>query len=120
MQIVWHGEYIRYFEDGREDFGRKFAGLGYADIAASGYLAPVVDATLQFKAPLRINENAVVESRYIDTEAAKICFEYTIRRKSDGKVVATGSTMQVFVDLDYNLCLMPPEFYVAWKKRWIK
>lgn len=29
MQIVWHGEYVRYFEDGREAFGREFAGLGY-------------------------------------------------------------------------------------------
>ena len=28
MQVVWHGEYMRYFEDGREDFGRRFAGLG--------------------------------------------------------------------------------------------
>lgn len=28
MQIVWHGEYVRYFEDGREAFGREFAGLG--------------------------------------------------------------------------------------------
>ena len=26
MQIVWHGEYVRYFEDGREAFGREFAG----------------------------------------------------------------------------------------------
>ena len=31
MQIVWHGEYVRYFEDGREAFGREFAGLGYMD-----------------------------------------------------------------------------------------
>ena len=22
MQVVWHGEYIRYFEDGRESFGK--------------------------------------------------------------------------------------------------
>ena len=23
MQIVWHGEYVRYFEDGREAFGNS-------------------------------------------------------------------------------------------------
>lgn len=120
MQVVWHGEYIRYFEDGREAFGRRFAGLGYADLAKSGYLVPVVDATLQFKSPLRINETAVVETRYIDTEAAKICFEYTIRRQGDGEVVATGTTMQVFVDSDSNLSLTQPDFYVAWKNKWVK
>ena len=31
MQIVWHGEYVRYFEDGRESFGKHY-GLGYMDI----------------------------------------------------------------------------------------
>ena len=30
MQIVWHGEYVRYFEDGRESFGKHY-GLGYMD-----------------------------------------------------------------------------------------
>ncbi|MEG1983119.1 MAG: thioesterase family protein [Alistipes sp.] len=120
MQIVWHGEYIRYFEDGREDFGRQFAGLGYADLAKSGYLVPVVDATLQFKSPLRIDDTAIVETRYIDTEAAKICFEYIIRRQRDSEIVATGSTIQVFVDIDYNLCLTQPDFYVEWKNKWLK
>lgn len=120
MQVVWHGEYIRYFEDGREAFGRRYAGIGYADIARSGYLAPVVDARLQFKSPLRVNDVATVETRYIDSEAAKICFEYTIRRQSDGEVVATGSTMQVFVDHDYELILLQPDFFAEWRKRWIK
>lgn len=120
MQVVWHGEYIRYFEDGREEFGRRYAGIGYADIAASGYLAPVVDARLQFKSPLRVNDVALVETRYIDSEAAKICFEYTIRRASDGEVVATGSTMQVFVDHNYELILLQPDFYAEWRKKWIR
>ena len=120
MQVVWHGEYVRYFEDGREEFGRQFVGLGYADIAASGTLAPVVDASLQYKKPLRMNDTAVIETRYIDSDAAKICFEYTIRRESDGEVVATGSTMQVFVDMDYELQLFQPEFFQKWRSRWIK
>lgn len=120
MRVVWHGEYIRYFEDGREEFGRRFAGIGYADIARSGYLAPVVDAHLQYKSPLRVNDTAIIETRYIDSEAAKICFEYTIRRADDGEVVATGSTMQVFVDPDYELVLLQPEFFAAWRKKWIK
>ncbi len=111
MQVVWHGEYMRYFEDGREAFGRRYAGLSYADIAEAGFPAPVVEASLQYKRPLRINDTAVVEVSYLDSEAAKICFEYVIRRESDGEVVATGSTTQVFVDRNYELQLLQPEFY---------
>ena len=71
MQIVWHGEYVRYFEDGREAFGREFAGLGYMDIYASGYTAPIVELHLQYRKPLKVNDTAVVETGYIATEAAK-------------------------------------------------
>lgn len=80
----------------------------------------MVEASLQFRSPLRVNDTALVETRYIDTEAAKICFEYTIRRESDGVVAATGSTVQVFVDSASELCLVQPDFYVEWKRKWLK
>lgn len=118
MHIVWHGVYVRYFEDGREAFGREFEGLGYMDIYASGYTTPIVDVQLQYKSPLRVNDSASVEVRYIDTEAAKICFEYIIRDDKDGRVVATGSTTQVFLDAEGELQLLSPVFYNEWKKRW--
>lgn len=120
MQVVWHGEYMRYFEDAREEFGRKFKGLGYADIAQSGFYTPVVEASLQYKKPLRMNDVAVVKISYTDSEAAKICFDYEIRCKSDDEVVATGKTMQVFVDSDYELQLLQPEYFQTWRQRWMK
>ena len=48
MQIVWHGEYVRYFEDGREAFGKQY-GLDYMSIYREGYMVPIVDLTCQFK-----------------------------------------------------------------------
>lgn len=118
MQIVWHGEYVRYFEDGREAFGREYAGLGYMDMYQSGYTAPMVDLTLQYKRPLRCNDTAIVETRFIDCKAAKICFEYVIRRESDGEVVATGTSIQVFLDGNGELLLLSPDFYIQWKEKW--
>lgn len=120
MQVVWHGEYVRYFEDGREAFGLLYPGLGYMDFYANGYTAPIVDLQLQYIRPLTINETATVEIRYLDTEAAKLCFEYEIRRKTDGEVAARGSSMQVFVDSEGNMCLNNPPFYEKWKERWLK
>lgn len=120
MNVVWHGGYVRYFEDGRESFGLRYPGLGYMDIAASGYTAPIVKLELDFIQPLRYGDTAVVETRYIETEAAKICFEYEIRRESDGAVAATGSTMQVFVRPEGELELVNPEFYLEWKRKWLE
>ena len=120
MQVVWHGEYVRYFEDGREAFGRKYPGVGYMDFYANGYTAPIVDIQLQYISPLTVNEVAVIETHFIDTPAAKLCFEYIIHRQSDGALVARGSSVQVFVDRDGNMCLNTPTFFDEWKKRWIK
>lgn len=119
MQIVWHGEYVKYFEDGRESFGEEFSGIGYMDIYKSGYTAPIVELNLGYKRSLRCGDRAIVETRYIATEAAKICFDYTIRHQKSGEVIATGSSIQVFLDGDGNLMLTTPEFYLQWKQRWI-
>ena len=119
MRIVWHGDYVKYFEDGRENFGEKYPGLGYLDIYRSGYTAPIVDMHLQYLRPLTIGEQAVIETRYIKTEAAKLCYEYEIRNMQ-GEVVTRGRTIQVFVDVEGNLSLNNPEFYEEWKRKWLK
>lgn len=120
MQIVWHGEYVRYFEDGREAFGRVFPGLGYLDFYAKGYTAPMVDMQLQYLLPLTVNDIAVIETRFIETPAAKLCFEYIIRRKSDGALVARGRSVQVFVNADGNMELNNPAFFEEWKAKWLR
>jgi len=43
---------------------------------------------------------------------------YTIYRKSDMEVMATGNTVQVFLTPQGDLLLTSPEFYTGWKKRW--
>lgn len=117
MQIVWHGEYVRYFEDGRESFGRHY-GLDYMSIYREGYMVPIVDLNCQFKQSLSFGEEAIIETRYIACKAAKILFEYIIYRATDQSVVATGSTTQVFINLNKELELLNPPFYQAWKRKW--
>lgn len=117
MQIVWHGEYVRYFEDGREAFG-KHVWFGLYEYLPGGIHGPIVDLTCQFKQSLSFGEEAIVETRYIACEAAKIKFEYIIYRATDQSIVATGSTIQVFLNLNKELELMNPPFYLEWKKKW--
>lgn len=118
MKIVWHGEYVRYFEDGREAFGREYPGIVYMDIYNNGYSAPIVDMQIQYIKPLGIDDRISIETRYINTPSAKICFEYIIRRVDDDEIIAKGSTIQVFLDKEGDLCLNNPPFYEEWKKRW--
>jgi Predicted thioesterase len=115
MGIVWHGSYVKYFEDAREEFGKKYD-IGYLKIFGEGYYAPLVNIDFNFKKPLVYGDTAIVEIRYIPHEAAKICFEYKIYSAKDNSLVATGTSVQVFLDKKYELIWCKPEFYSKWCK----
>jgi acyl-CoA thioester hydrolase len=116
MGIVWHGSYVKYFEDGREEFGKKY-GIGYMHIFRNGFYAPLVDLNFQFKKPLPYETRAMVETKYINTPAAKIQFEYRIFLPTDNTIICTGSSTQVFLDKNYQLIWFIPPFYDEWKTR---
>lgn len=119
-QVVWHGSYVAYLEDGREQFGLKYKGLGYADYFAAGYITPVVNLNIDYKQSLRSGDCVVIETRYIAQLAAKIVFQYVIYRKSDMAMMATAQTTQVFVNLAGEMQYEAPTFYLQWKERWLK
>lgn len=115
MNIVWHGSYPLYFEDAREAFGAKY-GLGYGLIFESGFYAPLVDLSFQYKKPLAYGMRPRIDIVYRPTKAAKIVFDYEI--VSGDNLIATGHSVQVFLDRNYQLVWNNPEFYEIWKKKW--
>lgn len=117
MGIVWHGHYVRFFEDGREAFFRKY-GLNYLDVLGEGIATPVVKMDLNYKKSLRYNEPAYIETFFEDSEAAKIQFEYRIYMQETDELITTGNTMQVFVNNQGTLLLSTPRSFVEWKRKW--
>jgi acyl-CoA thioester hydrolase len=116
MGVVWHGHYIRYLEDGREDFGSKF-GISYLDFFSHNILVPIVKVDCNYKKPLIYGDSAIIETRFIDCDAAKAIFNYTIYNNINHEVVATGTTTQVFMNLNKELLLNFPPFFLEWKKQ---
>jgi acyl-CoA thioester hydrolase len=117
LGIVWHGHYIRYFEDGREAFGNKY-GVGYLDFFDQGWVIPVVSIQCDYKLPLRYGEKVIVEVQYVPCEAAKLKFNYRLYNEKTGQLIATGSTVQVFLDRNTSvLHLTNPPFFEDWKRK---
>ncbi len=117
MNIVWHGSYPLYFEDARETFGAKYD-LGYMTIFNSGYYAPLVELSFKYKKPLIYGSKPRIEITYQPTESAKIVFDYEIIDNATGETIATGHSVQVFMDRDYQLVWENPQFYQQWKEKW--
>lgn len=113
LGIVWHGNYISYFEEGREDFGRKH-GLSYLDVQKNGFVTPIVESSSKHLLPLRYGDVALIETTFVDSVSAKIIFTYKIFNP-EGKVACTGKTVQVFVGTKGNLALNFPPFFEDWK-----
>lgn len=119
LGIVWHGHYVRYFEDGREAFGKTY-GISYLDFYHQGLAVPIVSVSCDYKKPLRYGNQLIVESTYMHEVAAKLRFNYRIFETESGSLAATGSSLQVFVDLKtFELHLTSPPFFEAWKKKWV-
>ena len=116
MGIVWHGNYVKYIEEGRESFGKKY-GISYLDIYANNVMAPVVNMNINFKKQVQYGDILIVETEFINHEAAKIVFCFRIYRKSNNELVATAESTQVFIDLKREMILYPPQFVLDWKKK---
>jgi len=116
LGIVWHGNYIRYFEDGREGFGRTH-GISYLDQRDNGYATPIVSSICEHKLPLRYGDVATIHTYYVDSPAAKVIFRYEIL-DTQGRLACKGETVQVFVTLaDNELSLTLPDFVLKWKRK---
>lgn len=117
MSVAWHGSYALYFEDARETFGARY-GLEYMGFFAHGYYAPLVELSFHYRRPIRYGMHPRVDITYVPTDAAKIVFDYEIRDTADESLIASGRSVQVFMDKDYRLVWDNPPFYAEWKRRW--
>jgi acyl-CoA thioester hydrolase len=120
LGIVWHGHYIRYFEDGREAFGNEY-GLKYLDFYRSNIVIPIVNVQCDYRRILRYGHRVRLETTYHDTPAAKLLFHYKMYDATTNEQVASGSSVQVFMHKEsLELMLYLPQFMTDWKEKWLK
>jgi len=118
LGIVWHGNYAKFFELGRDTFAQEY-NLDFANIFHQyKYSTPLIALDFSFKKPLMYRDIAIVRATYRPTDSAKLIFDYAITREATGERICTGSTTQVFVEQESRLLsLTVPEFYQDWKRR---
>ena len=60
MGVVWHGNYLKYFEDAREEMLRSL-GCPYQELERDGVIMPVVDVALRYLHPARYGDVLTVK-----------------------------------------------------------
>lgn len=117
MRVVWHGWYLGYFEESRVAMGRA-RGISYEHFVEQGLMAPVVDLRCQFHSPATFGDRLLVTARLYPRDIAKLEFGYLIHRCMDNALVATGWSVQVFIDQAGRLVATQPSFYRALREQW--
>jgi len=110
MNVMWHGRYASWLEDGREAFGKLYA-LSYLDFFRHGVATPIKLFHLDFHRPLHYAQTYAIHVSLLWNEAAVLDFEYVIK-DDKGVVTTTGSTTQLMIALEGGeLLLEQPAFY---------
>ncbi len=108
MGVVYHGNYIPYFEIGRVEWLRK-QGVSYKSMEESGIGLPIVSMTLNYKKPARYDDLLFVKTKLYKHGSVKIEFECEIYDENQG-LLTTAHFILVFVDLATGRPVLPPEY----------
>jgi len=108
MGVVYHGNYIPYFEIGRVEWLRN-KGVSYKWMEENGIALPIVSMTLNYKKPARYDELLTVKTTFKSQTSVKIEFDCEIwNEQSD--LLTTAHFILVFVDMKSGRPIAPPEY----------
>lgn len=96
MDVVWHGHYLKYFEQARCALLRSFD-YDYPQMRASGYLWPVVECQLKYVRPVRYGQRIRVQAQLSEYQN-RLRIAYTVRDAASGETLTRGHSVQVAVD----------------------
>ncbi len=107
MEIVWHGNYVKYLEVARCALLDKI-GYNYGQMRESGYMWPIIEMNLRYAAPASFGQRLLLRAEIVEWEN-RLRIEYTISDAASGKRLNRATSTQVAVDLKTGeMCFVSP------------
>jgi len=98
MGVVYHANYLIWFEIGRTEFCRA-RGFSYRDMEEDDNAFLVVaESYCRYKAPAYYDDELLIRTHVTELRKRSLRFGYEIVRASDGVVIAEGETGHVVTD----------------------
>jgi acyl-CoA thioester hydrolase len=107
MQVVWHGNYVKYLEIARCALLDSI-GYNYEQMKASGYAWPVIDMNLRYIGSATFGQRLKLRAEITEWEN-RLKIAYLISDAASGKRLTRASTTQVAVDISSGeMCFVSP------------
>lgn len=108
MRIVWHVNYLNYFETARRTLLQKLK-YDYYQMEESGYVFPVIDISAKYLASLRYKDKAIVKAILMEYEN-RLRIRYEIRNAQTGEITTKGVSTQMAIDIKkQESCFVCPQ-----------
>jgi len=119
LRIVWHGNYLNYFEAGRRALLEKID-YSYAEMEKSGYAFPVIEVSAKYLNSLRLSDRARVKAILMEYEN-RLFIRYEIRNAQTGQLTTKGFSTQMAFDIKNNdSCFVCPPILIQKVEAFIK
>ena len=107
MQIVWHGNYVKYLEMARCALLDSI-GYNYEQMRDSGYSWPVIDMSLRYIGAAKFGQRLRLRADIVEYES-RLRIDYLITDADTGKRLHRATTTQVAVSLETGeMCFVSP------------
>ena len=97
MEIVWHGNYVKYLEIARCALLAKFD-YDYPQMLTSGFAWPVVDMRLKYVRSATYGQPLKIRAEIVEWEN-RLKIDFLIRDAATGEKLHSAYTIQVAVDM---------------------
>ena len=110
MGVVYHANYLIWFEIGRTEFCRA-RGFSYNDMEENeNAFLVVAESYCRYKAPAFYDDELLVRTHVTELRRRSLRFGYEVVRMSDGTVIAEGETGHVVTDGTGRIRSVPPAY----------
>lgn len=97
MGLLYHVNYLEYFEVGRSDWIRWFW-KPYKEIEDAGYALVAIEVFIKYLSPGCYDEEIDIVVTAVEWGHSRLIFEYAMTRVYDGKLLCEGRTAHCFID----------------------
>ena len=106
MGIVYHTNYIRWFELGRNELMRQM-GLSYVDLEKLGLLLPLTKVACHYLAPAKYDHLVIIETSFDYIKRASMKFNSRIWDENRSKLLVEGYTIHACTSMEGKIRRMP-------------
>ncbi len=115
MGVVYHTNYIIWFEVGRGEYLRE-KGSEYREFEGKGFYLPVIEVDARFLAAARYDDVVVVRTSLQQFRSRSITLYYEVVNKDTGLLLATGHTRHLCTDQEGRVQRFPQQMIDVFKR----